>query len=76
MFNGGTPSFETGSLSSDALAADPATVPTSELPKAVLEAQLAAQRHQADYLELLAEAKRRGCTKDSMHRSQAIWLAK
>ncbi len=54
---------------------DPASIPTSDLPKVVLEAQLAAQRLQADYLELLAEAKRRRCTRDTIHRSQAIWLA-
>ncbi len=54
---------------------DPASIATSDLPKAVLEAQLAAQRLHADYLELLAEAKRRRCTRDTIHRSQAVWLA-
>lgn len=54
---------------------DLAAIPTSDLPKAVLEAQLEAQRVNADYLELLAEAKRRGCTRDTIHRSQAVWLA-
>ena len=70
MFNGGTDTLDT---SDDLL--DAASIPTSDLPKAVLEAQLAAQRLQADYLELLAEAKQRGCTRDTIHRSQAIWLA-
>ena len=51
------------------------TIPTAELPKAVLEARLAAQRSRAEYLELLAEANRRRCTRDTIHRSQAIWLA-
>ena len=52
-----------------------AELPTAELPTAVLEARLAAQRSRAEYLELLAEANRRRCTRDTIHRSQAIWLA-
>ena len=52
-----------------------AELPTAELPKAVLEAHLATQRSRAEYLELLAEANRRRCTRDTIHRNQAIWLA-
>ncbi|MEZ5229404.1 MAG: DUF222 domain-containing protein [Acidimicrobiales bacterium] len=54
---------------------DVAAIADEHLAKFVLEAELANRRQHAEYLELLAEANRRGCAKDPIHRNTSTWMA-
>ena len=50
-------------------------IATEHLSKVVLEQELEQRRQHADFLEAVAEADRRNCVRDAIHRNLSIWLA-
>lgn len=75
MFHGASEASGADGVEIDDGSLPVASLPTEHLAKLVLEAELATRAQHADHMELLAEANRRGCVKDSIHRSTATWLA-